>query len=159
MSERGSKIALKGSMARHLEELRGLVGREVQISDLMSLQETEAVRARLNSIKRSPKWSTEICFSERLDRRFRQFIENLKDSNGAPVYVWTPLSNVCGLLRPVPLSSVSFGFGFDINDDGLISIVASDCIDRMVLDFYVDGQQREMLSLDVSGEHWGTVRY
>ena len=158
MTHAPARMALNKNLPRHLSELSRLVGREVTREDLMSLEETEAIREQAKRVKLVPFWTFEIPFADKSSPRFRWLMKGLAALNPTPVYVWTPLSNVCGLLRPVALSDVNFGFDFNLSAEGILVILTADLSDKLLLD-YSEESDEQKLEIELSGEHWGTARY
>lgn len=72
------------------------------------------------------------------------------------MYVWTALSNVCGVARPIPLLEFNLAFDFNVNREGIVVLLTSDLRDKLVFDFSVQNGTPE-LEIEVSGEHWGRV--
>ena len=152
-------VEFKKNLPRHLFELEQLVGRRVQPEDLLSLEVTELIRARAKKIERAPSWKCEIQFADKLNSRFQVLVRTLEDMHSVPVYAWTPLSNICGLLRPVRLAEVNFGFDFSLNTNGIFVLLGEDLLDQMVLDYSENGLNQQILEIEVSGEHWGHAQY
>ena len=98
-------------------------------------------------------------FAEKSSARFQMFVHALGQLNPSPVYVWTPLSNVCGLLRPVSLSEVNFGFDFAVNPEGILVIMTADLLDKMLLDYSAGEAGEELLEVEIAGERWAQARY
>src|SRR5262249_51866808 len=145
------RLEYRRDRPRHLAELGILLGREVFTSDLISVEETEAIRQRSIKVVREPGAKWEIPFREKSEPRFARFIAGLAAANGAGVYVWTPTSRTCGLIRPMPLSVVGFGFPFSMSPDGILSIVTEDLADKLLLDYFRDDQDEERLEIEVKG--------
>jgi hypothetical protein len=146
------------NIARHLSELSSLVSREVRREDLLPLAEADKIREDSKKVQYSPSWSTEIPFARKTEVVFQDFVRKLERLNANPVYVWTPASNQCGLLRPIPLHDLNFGFDFSINPEGILVVLTSDLRDRLLLDYSRDAAGQEVLEIEASGEHWGHAR-
>ena len=146
-------------MSRHLTELRSLVGRPVQTDEILSLEETEVVRVQSTGVIRAQAWREEIRFAEKAESRFLDLVRAIGVLNPSLVYIWTPLSNICGLLRPVMMNKINFAFDFGINADGVLSIITEDFQNELLFDFFEDESGEEMLDIRVSGKHWGAVKY
>lgn len=159
MSEVSEKLAFKRELPRHLLELSLLLGRPVDMKDLLSVEQTKAVRARANAVVRQPLVRLEMSFEEKQTPRFADFVQRLARANPSDVYLWTPASNLCGVLRPIPLDLVKLGFRFDLNPEGIIAILASDLGDQLLLDYSAGEDAAERLEVEVSGEHWGGITY
>jgi hypothetical protein len=142
----------------YLLQLARLVRRSVRPEDLLSLEETEAVRTRANTVRRRHLWRVELPFSEKSTPRFRGFVHDLMQLNPSPVYVWTELSNACGVLPPVPLDMVNFDFDFDTDPTGVLVLLSADLQDKMLLDYSESESGRRTVEVEVSGDHWGIAR-
>lgn len=153
------RLTQKLNLPQHLRELSQLVGRKVEPSELLSLAETEAVRAQGMTVQREPSWQCELRFSDKLSARFGRLLQAFRERNPSPVYLWTSLSNACGLLRPVPLSAVRFDFDFSVNRDGMLVLLTADLQDRMLLDFSESPDGEQLLEVAVAGPHWGQAAY
>lgn len=144
---------------RHLRELGQLVGRALTADDLLSLEDTESLRVQALSVVRAPSWRCEIPFADMQSPRFAQLVGALQKANPSPIYVWTPLSNVCGLLRPVALSDLRFDFDFTVLPDGILVLLAADFQDQMLLDFSEGEDAGQLLEVEGAGAHWGQIKY
>jgi hypothetical protein len=82
-----------------------------------------------------------------------------EQSNVSPVYVWTPLSNLCGVLRPIRLRDIDWEFPFVVEAEGIIVILTSDLTDKLLMDYSQTDEGREILEVEASGEHWGRARF
>src|SRR5688572_7986602 len=122
MNNMASKLSFKNELRRHLEELGHLIGRPVLEPELLSPTETKAIQAQAKQIPREPSSSFEINFEEKDQPRFHRFLAQISQANTNDVFIWTPASNTCGVLRPLPLSNFKTTFPFDINPEGIISI-------------------------------------
>jgi hypothetical protein len=158
MTPLAGRLTQKVNLPQHLRELSQLVGRKEEPEELLSLAETEAVRAQAMTVQRLPSWRCELRFSDKRSARFGRLLQAIRERNPSPVYLWTPLSNDCGLLRPVPLSDVQFDFDFAVNKDGILELLTADFQDRMLLDFSGPDSER-LLAVEVAGANWGQVVY
>lgn len=148
------RFEAKKHLPAYLSELGQLLGRAVSQDELLSLQETESVRERSKHVSRSPKWSAEIAFTQKVSY-LRSLAQTLERRHSTPVHIWTRLSNICGLMRPVSFLEIDFGFSFDINDDGMISILGVDLKNELILDFSKNDRDEERLEVELSGGDWG----
>ncbi len=155
MTRLAVRLTQKVNLPQHLRELSHLVGRKVEPEELLSLAETEAVRAQGMTVQRLPSWRCELRFSDKRSARFGRLLQAIRERNPSPVYLWTPLSNDCGLLRPVSLSDVQFDFGFAVNRDGIVVLLTADLQDRMLLDFSEGPDGELLLEVEVAGANWG----
>lgn len=101
----------------------------------------------------------QLRFDEKRTARFADFVQRLAEVNPSDVYLWTPASNVCGVLHPIPMQLVNLGFPFDLNPEGVTVILASDLQDQLLLDYSVGDDGERLLEVEVGGEHWGRVTY
>lgn len=154
MSELHSALAFKTNIGRHLAQLSQLTGSAVREENLLSLLETGALRERSKANEYVPSWRRTVAFSEKAGRRFQRFVESLEEMNSSGVYIWTPLSNVCGLHRPVTLKSIHWEFDFELIPDGILVLLTADIADKMLLDFSEGPTGKEELEIEVSGPHW-----
>ena len=155
MTRLAGRLAQKLNLPQHLRELSQLVGRTVEPAELLSLAETEAVRAQAMMVQRQPSWQCELRFSDKRSPRIGRLLQAIREHNPSSVYLWTPRSNDCGLLRPVPLSDVRFDFDFAVNRDGILELLTADFQDRMLLDFSEGPDGEHLLEVEVAGAHWG----
>ena len=139
---------------RHLHELSQIVGRMLTPDDLLSVEETESLRVQALSVVRTPSLRYEIPFADLKSPRFARLVGALQKANPSPIFVWTPLSNECGLLRPVSLSEVRFDFDFTSLPDGILVLLTTDFQDQMLLDFSEGEDAEQLLELEVSGAQW-----
>ena len=159
MTPLAGRLTQKVNLPQHLRELSHLVGRKVEPEELLSLAETEAVRAQGMTVQRLPSWRCELRFSDKRSARFGRLLQAIRERNPSPVYLWTPLSNDCGLLRPVSLSDVRFDFDFAVNRDGIVVLLTADLQDRMLLDFSEGPDGEQLLEVEVAGANWGQATY
>ncbi|MCG8422111.1 MAG: hypothetical protein MJE77_29665 [Proteobacteria bacterium] len=106
----------------------------------------------------SPSVTWEIGFREKETPRFRKFLERLHNSNASDVYLWTPATNICGLLPPLPLREVNFDFPFNLNPEGILTVLTSDLQDSLILD-YSETEEGARLEIEAAGPHWSTVEF
>lgn len=159
MSELSEKLTFKRELPRHLLELSLLVGRPVHKEELLSLKETKLVRVRANQVLRNPVKKFVIPFETKQEPRFGKFIERLIEANPNDVYLWTPASNLCGLLLPTPLKTFRTTFPFELNPEGIIVILTDDLHDQLLLDYSLGEHDEQLLEVEVSGERWGSITY
>jgi len=158
MNERAERFVYLRNLRGHLRELSVLVGRPVGKDELLTIPETRAIRARSKHVVRPAPTVFEIPFEERGGNRFASFMARLAAANPSNVYLWTGTTIDCGLLQGFPLMEFRVTFPFELSPNGIYSIVTTDLLDRLVLDYENrDGQQ--WIEVEVSGEHWGEVVY
>jgi hypothetical protein len=146
-------------MTQHLDQLSKLLGRTVNVTDLLSLDDTAALRARSAPLAALPHTRYVLPFSEKNGDRFQQLVQRLDDAQPAGVYVWTQLSNTCGLIAPIRLAAIEWEFDFDVLSEGIVSFVGADVEDRLLLDFYENDTGQSVMELELAGTRWGTLAY
>lgn len=148
-------VAFRASLDQHLAQLSRLTGNIIHKDNLLSLEETKNLREKAKSVNYSPAWRRTVPFADKSTPRFRDFICALRELNPNPVYLWTPLSNVCGVSNPVALDTIRWGFEFDLIPDGILVLLTGDLIDKLLLDFSEETTGDKQLEIDVSGKNWG----
>ena len=156
MSDLQQAVAFRMNIGRHLTQLSQLTGSLVKQEMLLSVKDTESERERAKMIEFAPAHHAAVGFPERSSARFQQLIAALRKMNPSKVYIWTPLSNVCGVLRPVPLGNIRWDFEFDLIPEGILILLTEDLCDKMLLDFSENSAMRQELEIELSGQHWGT---
>jgi hypothetical protein len=159
MGDLSDKLAFKRELPRYLRDLAVLLGRRVEAAELLSVEETQKIRVQANQVARQPLLRFEVPFGAKEEERFDSFLKRLADANPSDAYLWTPAANICGVLRPVPLSAVNFSFPFDLNPEGIVVILTSDLNDQLLLDYSLGEEGEPMLEVETSGKHWGSVAY
>lgn len=159
MMTAGEILHAKTLLPRHLGQLESLLGRPVAAEDLLSLDETEAIRARALATTRSPQWGCQIGFAEKNADRFQSLVRRLSEQHAVGVFLWTPLANSCGVLRPVPLSDIRWEFDYALFPEGILVILGADLEDQLLLDFSEDPQGERVVEIEGAGRHWGEVKY
>jgi hypothetical protein len=152
-------LAFRSGIVQHLAELSQLTGTIVTRDALLSVEDTEAIRERSKTMVRVPTWTETLDFSEKEGARFLRFIGSLSELNPSDVYIWVPHSRACGLLPPVPLETIQWGFSFNFSPDGIFSLVTSDLCDKMLIEFSETATGRRELEIEISGPHWGRSSY
>lgn len=150
----------KREIQRYLLELKELCLETPLESKLLSLDATEQIRSRVQALKGKPSRRFQIDFCGKKTASFRNYVEKLNNANPHPVYVWTEKSNSCGLFEISSLLKFNFDFRFDVNEQGIIVLVASDLTDKLVLDFSkIENSSTYQLELELHGDHWPLVDY
>jgi hypothetical protein len=158
MTTSSQKIRRLRAMKPYLSELTALAGHSVCEEDLGSLEQVAVLQNEAQKFRTQMVPSFEIPFSERVTRRFTEFISKLRQANPSPVYVWTPRTNDCGAFLISSIEKINFAFDFSINTEGILAFLTKDLIDRLVLDFEisptratVDDGESSRRELDQSG--------
>ena len=155
MSELQRAAAFKASISRHLAQLSQLAGHAITKEDLLSPEQTEILRGRSKESEYAPAWRWTGEFSEKTGQPFQRLVGQFEELSPGGVYVWTPLSNVCGVLRPISLRSIQWGFDFDLIPEGILVFLAVDLRDKLLLDFAETAETRRVVEIEVAGPHWG----
>jgi hypothetical protein len=156
MSDANPKLAFRSSIPRYLRELEAFLGHGVEASSLLTPQETKLLQEQARRVPRVPIVRWRMRFEDREKPWFHGLVAKLADLNSSAIYLWTPMSIVCGILREVPLRDLQlFSFPFSINAEGILTILTSDLKDQMLMDFWED--EGRWLDVELAGEHWGNV--
>ena len=78
---------------------------------------------------------------------------------GLQVYLWTPRTIDCGVLLVPSLDVVKFDFDFDVNEEGILVLLSSDLVDRLLLDFSKSCTGEERMTVESQGINWMHVDY
>lgn len=161
MNDRKRTLGYNREIQRYLLEIKELCLQPAAASDLLSLDHTERIREdSLRSLNGKSTRRIVIDFEQKKTIKFKDYVAKLHDANPHPVYVWTERSNQCGLHQIHSLLEFNFDFRFDVNEQGIIVLLASDLTDNLVLDFsYNERLSRYDLVIDVLGDHWSAVVY
>jgi hypothetical protein len=160
MSEISQKIQFKRNLAKYLDELKMLTGKDISPKELTSIEEVGHVRAAsMAALKGNGKARFAIAFDERTSDRFRNFVLSLRNANSRPVYIWTDRSDSCGLYKVESIDQVNFAFPFDINSNGVVTFRTEDFSDKLLLDFSEDDLGERILEVELTGKHWSLVQY
>jgi len=146
-------------MPIYIRQLRCLLGREVVEADLLSLEETETIRGRSLATSRPIGLEARAPFSALGSARFSEYVGALAEAGPPRAYVWSPLANVCGLHKPVPLSDINWGFDYALIPDGIVSLVGEALQNGLILDFDDDEPGGPWLDIETRGTSWGFVAY
>lgn len=149
------EIGKRVNMKMYLRELTRLLGREVDESELLNLEETEKISYL------SRKFDSQIANGREFDYmesgiKLKTILELLKDLNPSKIYLWIPLSIECGCLTLYSLDEIDVSNVF--NDDLAISIVTTDMKDKVSIDFTIDADKRKLVQLELLGENWNNIR-
>lgn len=97
-------------------------------------------------------------FEDKTGERFRRYVQALASLYDGPVYVWTHLTPICGLLALPSIRAFNFGFCFDVDPKEIIGLTSVDSRDKLLMD-YTREDSEEMLEVEVLGERWGQAQY
>lgn len=138
----------------YLGELSLLVGRPVTEQELSLPHVSAEIAEQSKSLMTQPSSTFTIPFADLSQPRFRLFIENLAARLSVPIMVFTPASRLCGFIEAPSVKHINFQFPFDINSDGILSFVASDLSNRLLLDFFKSPSGVETVQVEIEGAAW-----
>lgn len=98
---------------------------------ILSIPETDNLIDDIANLKL--KSSVKLLFNEKLLLK-KNVLEKLNTVCG--IYLFTSLSKDCGAVLIDSINLFNFDFNFTDDDSGIISIVASNLKDKILLDFY-----------------------
>lgn len=153
-TDRQREIRKRINLNSYLKQLSAFAGRDVRAEELTSLEFMEKYRRDVEAIPKTPNIKLELSFEARKSPRFYSFIDQLRNLNHNPVYLWTSLSNDCGLLQLSGVSKVDFAFPFEITPEGVLVISTADGKDRMLLDFSEEIPGNQSLEIELRGLNW-----
>ncbi len=161
MNELYTKLSYKKHINAYLDELEIFCGKRPQEYELISLNETESIRAKSASIIDKGSRKFHINFDEKGSVQFEKFITDLHEGNSSQIYVWTPLSDSCGLFKVSSILDFNFDFPFDVHDDGLIALFTDDFEDEIILDFSYDQEEssKKILEIELHGRNWPAIDF
>jgi hypothetical protein len=158
MTDISNKLALRKSLTEYLLELKQITGENVKTDSLSSVESLERIReASLAVFQNMNKSKFIVRFDEKDSKKFKDFIANLSKANSSSVYIWTNRANLHGLCKIASINSIDFSFPFNINPDGVIVFLTEDLKDKLLLDFYRDSKEQEILEIELQGENWASV--
>lgn len=160
MTDLAKRLAYNRDIKTYLTQLKHLAGRDVDVHDLLSLDETKVIRDNSKlAFKSLPAHKFKIKFSERLSARFEMFTRKLHALNSSSVYIWLERSNTCGVLAVSSILSFNFKFEFSAISEGIISLSTSDMGDNLLLDFSKAPSGDTFLEIELKGNTWGSCTY
>lgn len=149
----------KKNLHLYMSELKFLSFMPVDEDQVSHVEKVEQIRAGQGKIKEFPISRFSIPFTERLTKRFGEFVEKLNEENSNKVYIWTENSNRCGLFAANNIKEVNFEFPFDVNSEGIIVLLSENIEDKMLLDFYLDVNGQQMLEVELQGRCWSFIAF
>ena len=147
------RICSREQMDAHLRELEILTGRRPESQELLPSEQIERLRQRIVDTTYTPTMTYVLPFGA---PELWTLAKQLREADETNVYVWTPSSTMCGLLPPVPLRSVNFGFPFEVNPEGIISLTTANLSDCLILDFSEERSGR-VVEVEAMGPKWGAI--
>lgn len=153
------KLRQKLHLKKYLEELSLLAGYSVSEKEIVGLKQTQEICQASLKFDVQPVARYKVPFSEKLDDRFKEFIQKLSNANSSPLLVWTPRTIMCGTFRIPSLDKINWNFDFCINKEGVLAFLTEDICDRLLLDFSCSSSGTQELIIEVQGEHWLKITY
>lgn len=153
------KLLQKLHFKKYLAELSVLVGRDISSENLLSLEQTKAIRQASLKFDTQPKAQYRIPFSEKSENRFRSFIQRLSSANSSSIFVFTPRTITCGVFPIASLEQIKWEFDFSINGEGILGFLTEDICDSLLLDFSESDFNQQELTVEVKGHNWLSCRF
>jgi len=156
--ERKQKIAYKVNLKDHLAELSYFNRNPVTEASLLSIEETK----KIMNIKISDQAVTTrftIPFKDKNLKRFSLFIDLLYKQNPGPMFIWTKFSEICGCVKINSIKEFNFQFPFSASSHGIVTIITKNITDKIVFDYYLDEEDKEMLEVSLIGNNWSAIHY
>ncbi len=125
-------------------------------SRLIDLDKVDDFRRKVCGIKEVKKATYKIDLSSRSSPVFRELISTFADANRSGVSIWIERSQYCG---PYFLASIEeFNFEFDVAGlkEGIISLIAMNHEDGMILEFGPSGSN-SLLDIELFGRNWPSL--
>lgn len=132
----------KQDLPLYLDELRKILKKEITISMLLSIVETDKIREQ-NQAKQL-KYSSKILFTDK-ENLEKTLLEDVDEVNNR-YYVFTSYSKDCGTILINSLQEFNFDFSFKDVTSGIITLTREDLLKEIVLDFY---EENKIQYLDV----------
>lgn len=149
----------KRHINNYLQELKTITGHPVLEKQVVDLDKIEVIRSQASRIDKFPVSKITIPFSDKVSKRFSHFVEQMREKNASPIYIWTQNTNSCGLFKIDNISQFDFSFPFEINKEGIIVFLASNFRDKLILDFSLNEKSEQVLEVEAQGENWPSLVY
>lgn len=158
MIERKAEIARKLDMSRYLQDLSLIVGRPVSAAEIEGLDSLEKTRSEAMALlSAAPTHSFRLGLSERDSLRFRQYLAVLSQLNSSRIYVWTELSNRCGLFEIESLSMLNLQLDLELVQGEVLVLLAKNLQDRLTIN--LDLEDEPAWEIDTTGKLWSQARH
>jgi hypothetical protein len=158
-TETSKQVAAKRILAQYLSELTAILGRDINLSSLVSIENIEKIREQASCLSNETESAFSIKFDGKLSERFGEYISNLRKANDSEVYIWTDKSNLCGPCKINSIGDFDISFPFDVNPEGVVVFLATDLCDKLLFDFSIDSDNQKILEVESQGKHWPLVEY
>lgn len=158
MTDKHTGFRRIASLPTYLVELSVLVGRKVDVNELLPENETSILAARLKQIPKHQVNYFRVPFDIRQSAVFAAMIEELHALNPSAVVLWPTKANDCGLLEIPSLKYINFDFGFDAISEGILVVSTRDGLDRMLLDFGEEEGGERLLDIELHGPNWSRAK-
>ena len=147
--DRKIKIRYKTNIKKYLNELRVLLGRDVDESELLSLDESQIVKLSSKEVILDFSFKIKLNSEERFD--FDDLFKSLKLEEDDQLLLWSTYADDCGYLK---LNNFN-----QFNDIKGVLYISDICIfiskkNRLLIDYRVDGDTKEII-FEVNGYLWG----
>jgi hypothetical protein len=137
----------KKYMQEYLAELNVICTRRITEDQLLSLEETYDIIARIKShISSESTIKEQINFDEKI--KLKHVIDEVKNSFGNGLYLFTEYSKMCGVLYLEDIYQFNSDFNFTAEHAGIISLINKEITFKLVLDFYEE-QSQQFLEIEV----------
>src|SRR3954462_2914831 len=131
------RFAYRRNLGLYLRELSMLSGRNVTRAELSPVEDVVCHRASAMARLNANNVTTfTIPFDEKRAAAFAKYIDSLYAANRAPVYVWTHRTEVCGAFLLGSVRQLDTSFDFEINEEGIVNLLAADFADELMLAFW-----------------------
>lgn len=150
------KFLKKKHLNSYLGELEKLALQKVDVSKLV-LDRIDVLKEAAIRLSNNQGEFFQIPFEEKRGVDFKIYINRLKSVNSGKVYLWTDYSNYCGLLLLDDLTQLNLEFGFHDEHSGIMTLLAENLKDKLILDWSEEGGRR-MLEIESYGENWGSIK-
>ncbi|MBC3879961.1 hypothetical protein H8K35_06510 [Undibacterium sp. LX40W] len=146
-------------LAQYYTQLQNLVKDKLAVPDLLSFADIGALRDKVKSIEVISKKVYQLPFCEKSSPRFEKFVLSLARAQNESVLIWTELSNEFGPAKLKSLLDVDFDFPFGTLPEGIVVIVNQSGSGKILLDWEVDPDEGQMLTLEVLGDKWTNIEF
>lgn len=157
--DRMRRIEQLTNMPAYLRGLSELVAREVFREELLSLEDTDALRGRFRKGTPDSQVSLELPFEDRRSDRFASYVSRMAETKDTKIYIWTGRSASCGAFMFDSIRGVEFDFSFDVDDGRALWFITEDLEDTIYLDFDLSDDGDRLLRVLVSGSSWVHCEY
>lgn len=148
------KRLYKLHLKEYLGELEKLVGHPISESELIGVAETRDIQVASKKFEHLPTVSKTVPFLAADHAFLGEVLQQLSDANNSPVFIWTPRTQYCGMLKIPSICAIKPDFHYQTNKEGVLAFITDDLCDRMVIDWSNDGNTN-WLTYEFQGDNWG----